>query len=485
MPAPMPPTAAATGALSPRTRAILEAPILPTLLRLAIPSIVVMMVLALSSTADALYVSRLGPDALAGVALVFPIWMLMTTMSAGGFGGGVASAVARALGGGRRAEADALVGQALLMTVLLAAVFTVVPLAAGRAIYASMGGSGQVLEMALAYSNVVFAGAILVWMMNTLSSVLRGSGDMVFTAIVAVAGEILHLILAPIMIFGFGPVPALGVQGGGISLVISYTIRVAVIVGYIMRGRALVTLHPEIPRFRRALAWDILKVALPGSVNTVLTNANVMVVTSLVGGFGTLALAGYGAGARLEYLQIPLVFGLGTALVTMVGMNVGAGQAARARRVALTGAGLAAAVTGGVGLLSAIVPSLWIGFFSNDLDVLRVGETYSQIVGPTYGFFGVGLALYFASQGTGRVQWALLAGFARLAIAAGGGAIAFRLGGDLSALFVAVAAGFVVFGGGQLAAIGWTLPVPRRAGRPVPQPVPTSAPGPILVEETV
>lgn len=437
-----------------------------------------MMVLALSSTADALYVSRLGPDALAGVALVFPIWMLMTTMSAGGFGGGVASAVARALGGGRRAEADALVGQALLMTVLLAAVFTVVPLMAGRAIYASMGGSGQVLEMALAYSNVVFAGAILVWMMNTLSSVLRGSGDMVFTAIVAVAGEILHLIIAPIMIFGFGPVPALGVQGGGISLVISYAIRVAVIAGYILRGRALVTLHPEIPRFRKALAWDILKVALPGAVNTVLTNANVMVVTSLVGAFGTLALAGYGAGARLEYLQIPLVFGLGTALVTMVGMNVGAGQAARARRVALTGAGLAAAVTGGVGLLSAIVPSLWIGFFSNDLDVLRVGETYSQIVGPTYGFFGVGLALYFASQGTGRVHWALLAGSARLAIAAGGGIIAFWLGGDLSALFVAVAAGFVVFGGGQLAAIGWTLPVPRQAVRQVPQSVP------VLAEET-
>src|SRR5207302_552326 len=130
------------------------------------------------------------------------------TMSAGGFGGGVASAVARALGGGRRPEADALVGQALLMTVALAAVFTIVPLVAGPAIYGSMGGTGRVLELALAYSNVVFAGALLIWMMNTLASVLRGSGEMVFTAIVAVGGELLHLALAPILIFGLGPVPA-------------------------------------------------------------------------------------------------------------------------------------------------------------------------------------------------------------------------------------------------------------------------------------
>jgi putative MATE family efflux protein len=458
-------------AISPRTRAILEAPILPTLLRLAIPSIVVVMVQALSSTADALFVSRLGPDALAGVSLVFPLWMLMVTMSAGGYGGGVASAVARALGGGRRADADALVEQAILMTVLLAAVFTVAPLAFGPAIFAAMGGSDRVLALALAYSNVVFAGAILVWMMNTLASVLRGSGEMVFTAIVAVGGELLHLALAPVLIFGLGPFPAMGVSGGAISLVISYAIRVAVLGGYIVQGRAAVTLHAGIPRFSRSLTWDILKVALPGAVNTVLTNANVMVVTSLVGAFGTLALAGYGAGARLEYLQIPLVFGLGTALVTMVGMNVGAQQAARARRVALTGAGLAAAVTGGVGLLSAIVPSLWIGLFSGDPEVRQVGATYSQIVGPTYGFFGIGLALYFASQGTGRVKWALLAGFARLAIAAGGGVIAFWLGGDLTIIFLAVAVGFVVFGGGQLAAIGRTLPVRRTATQPAPHPV--------------
>jgi putative MATE family efflux protein len=469
--------APAGAALAPRTRLILQAPILPTLLRLAVPSILVVMVQALSSTADALFVSRLGPDALAGVSLVFPVWMLMVTMSAGGYGGGVASAIARALGGGRRAEADALVAQAILMALALAALFTIVPLAAGPAIYGSMGGADEVLSMALAYSNVVFAGAVLIWMVNTLSSVLRGSGDMLFTAAVIVAGEVLHLALAPILIFGLGPVPALGVTGAGLSLVISYVVRTAILAGYILMGRSATTIHPGVPRFRRPLAWEILRVALPGAVNTILTNLNVMVVTSLVGSFGTLALAGYGAGARLEYLQIPLVFGLGTALVTMVGMNVGAGQAERARRVALTGAGLAAAITGGAGLLSALLPWLWIGLFSADPAVQAAGQTYARIVGLTYGFFGVGLALYFASQGSGRVHWALLAGFARLVISAGGGWVVVNwLGGDLTSLFMAVALGFVVFGGGQLAAINWTLPRPRPVPQPTPEPMPQPVP---------
>ena len=456
------PTVAVVPALHPRTRRILEAPVFPTLLRLAVPNVVVVTVMALSSTADALFVSRLGSDALAGVSLVLPLWMLLTTMSNGGFGGGVSSAVARALGGGRRDDASRLVSHALWMSFGLAALFTAVPLLAGPAIYGAMGGTDTVLALALTYSNVVFAAAVLVWLVATLGSVLRGTGEMAFTAVVIVGGEAIHLILAPLLIFGLGPFPELGVAGAGLSLVISYAVRAAVLAGYILTGRAAVSLRFGAPRFEGRLFWEILKVALPGSMNTILTNGNVIVVTSLVGAYGSLALAGYGAGARLEYLQIPLVFGMGTALVTMVGMNVGAGQHARARRIALTGAGLAAGLTGSIGLLSAIVPSLWIGFFSAEPEVLAVGATYSLIVGPTYGLFGLGLALYFASQGSGRVAWALMAGFARLAISAGGGWLAIHwLGGGLTSVFVAVAVGFLVFGLGQLAAIRWTLPVPR------------------------
>jgi Na+-driven multidrug efflux pump len=152
-------------------------------------------------------------------------------------------------------------------------------------------------------------------------------------------------------------------------------------------------------------------------------------------------------GARLEYIQIPLVFGVGSALVAMVGTNVGAGRLARAERVAWVGAGLAGAVTGAIGLTFAIFPRAWMGLFTTEPAVLETGTAYLRIVGPAYGFFGVGLALYFASQGAGRLAWPLLAGFVRLVLAATGGWLATRwLGGGPNAVFVAIAVALVVMG---------------------------------------
>src|SRR5262249_55758618 len=156
---------------------MLEAPILPTLLRLAAPNVVVMVVVAVSGAVDAFFVGRLGADALAGVSLVFPAWMLMVTMSAGGIGGGIPSAVGRALGAGRRAEADALVAHAAVIALGMSALFTAAALWAGPALYGAMGGTDGALAAALAYSNVVFAGAVAVWLVNTLGSVLRGAGE--------------------------------------------------------------------------------------------------------------------------------------------------------------------------------------------------------------------------------------------------------------------------------------------------------------------
>src|SRR5438067_5630155 len=166
------PSAPAAGppapSITPRTRRLLEGPILPTLLRLAAPNVALMLVQAMMSAVDAFYVGRLGTDALAGVSLVFPLMMLMTTMSAGVMGGGISSAIARTLGAGRRDQADALAGHALAIGLGLAGLFTVTALWGGPALYAAMGGRGATLEAALAYSHVVFSGAVALWLLNTL-----------------------------------------------------------------------------------------------------------------------------------------------------------------------------------------------------------------------------------------------------------------------------------------------------------------------------
>jgi putative MATE family efflux protein len=455
-----PPPAAALD----RRQRLLEAPILPTLLRLAVPSVVLVVVQALSSAIDAFYLGRLGPTVLAGVALVFPVWMLMVTTSAGALGGGISSSVARALGAGRRDDANALVLHSLLLASAVGLAFSGIVLLGGAWLYRALGGDGPALAPGLAYSSVIFGGALCVWWVNALASLLRGSGEMVMPASVIVGGELVHLALAPLLIFGLGPFPPLGVVGGAASLITSYALRALVLGVFVFSGRAEVRLDQHARRLRPDLVWDVLRVALPGSVNTIMTNVNVMVTTSLVAPSGVLALAGYGLAARLEYLQIPLVFGFGTALVTLVGTNIGAGQVDRARRIAWTGAGVAAAVTGSVGVLAAVAPDAWLGLFSADPAVLSTGEAYLRIVGPTYALFGLGLALYFAAQGAGRLLPALLAGLARLVIVVGGGwLLVLALHADLVWLFGTIGLAFVVFGALQALAINAVI---RRTSAP-------------------
>ena len=432
-------------ALSPRTQQLLHGPIVPTLLRMAWPNVLVMLAQASTGLIETWFVSRLGTDALAGMALVFPGFMMMQMLSAGAMGGGISSAIARSLGARRRDDADALVLHAIIINVALGATFSVLVLVFGGSLYRALGGDGGSLEAALRYSNVVFAGTTLVWLMNALASVIRGTGNMFVPSAAICMAVALLIPLSPCLIFGLGPFPALGIAGGGFAVVITTALTALVLGWYILSGRSLVRVR--LVRLRWALFSDILRVGGVGAVSTLQTTLTVGLTTTLVGAAaGPDAIAGYGTGGRLEYLLVPLVFGLGAPLVALVGTNIGAGQRRRALRIALIGGGLAFALTETIGLAAAVWPRGWLELFGHDPRMLETGITYLRSVGPAYGFFGLGLSLYFASQGAGRLFWPLFAGLLRLVIAIGGGWIALRATGSVELVFIALSAALVVYG---------------------------------------
>lgn len=433
------------GGMNPRTRLLLEGRIVPTLLLLAWPNILVMLAQAATGLVETWFVSRLGTDALAGMALVFPGYMMMQMLSGGAVGGGISSAIARALGAGRRDDADALVLHAIVINMVLGLLFSVLVLAFGRPLYAAMGGSDGSLDAALEYSNIVFAGAWLVWLMNALASVLRGTGNMLVPSVAICVGFVLLVPLSPLLIFGWGPVPALGIAGGGIAVVTTLLVSTLVMAWYLWTGRAVV--RPRLAALRGAFFVDILRVGAVGSISTLQTTLVFVLTTALVGSaIGPEAVAGYGTASRLEYLLIPLVFGLGAPMVALVGTNIGAGQRERALRIALTGGAIAFALTEAIGLAAALWPQAWLELYGHDPRMIETGAAYLRLVGPTFGFFGLGLSLYFASQGAGRLAWPLLSGFLRLVIATGGGWLVLRFTGSLNALFAALALALVVYG---------------------------------------
>jgi putative MATE family efflux protein len=423
---------------------MLHGPIVPTLVKLALPTIGVMVAQTAVGIAETYYVGFLGTDALAGVALVFPVFMLMTTMSNGGLGSGVASAVARAVGAGRQQDADDLVFHAVVLAVLFGVLFTAGVLLGGPLLYHALGGRGRALDAALRYSNCVFAGAIAVWIVNLLASALRGSGNVKVPALVTLIGALVMIPSSPALIFGFGPIPRLGISGAGVAFGLYYTAAMLVLLWYMASGRSGLTL--SIAPLNGRLFGDILKVGLPTAINALQTNLSVILVTGAVGLFGTAALAGYGIATRLDYVMIPILFGLSSSVLTMVGINIGAGDAARARQIAWTSSLIGVAITGTIGFLAAMAPSPWLDLFSGDPDVLAPGRTYLGIVGLAYGLFGFGFVMSFAGQGAGRVLWPSVAVTARLVVSAGGGWIAVKFfGGGMATLAVIVAGSYAAY----------------------------------------
>ncbi|MBV9064404.1 MAG: MATE family efflux transporter [Methylobacteriaceae bacterium] len=447
----------ATAQRLPLREAMLAGPILPTMLRFALPTVAVLVAQTMVGIAETFYVSFLGTEALAGVALVFPVLMLMQMMSNGGVGGGVASSIARAIGAGRRDDADALLFHALIIAVIAGVLFTAGALLFGRALYSGLGGHGAALDAAVLYSGLIFVGAVLIWLTNLASAALRGVGNVKAPAWIILAGSALTIPLSPAFIFGFGPFPRLGVAGAGVTILLYYLGSTTALFFYLRSGYAGLNLRWATPEWR--LFKDILRVGLLSALGTLQSNLTVVLVTGAVGAFGIEALAGYGTASRLDYVVIPLMFGLGTALVTMVGTNVGAGQLERARRIAWTGAIFAALVLEAIGLFVAVLPQAWMGLFTNEPAVLATGALYLREVGPFYGFVGLALLIYFASQGAGTILWPFLAGTLRLLIAAVIGWIAVtRFNASLSVLFALVAASSVAYAAICAAALmrsGW------------------------------
>jgi putative MATE family efflux protein len=449
---PSTPLAAPASATSParpvaaRTKLILEGPVFATLLRLAAPNILNLVAFVGVITFDGFFLGKIGTNALAGASLAFPWIMVILQTTNSGMGAGVSSAVARALGAGKRERADELTFHAFLLALVLAGVFSTVLLLAAPSMFAWMGGRDTMLFDALSYADVAFGGAVCITVLNLLGNAVRGTGNMGLPAGVLIGCVIAHIALSPLLIFGYGPFPALGPAGAGWGLVIPFGVGSLIMIAYLRSSRSIVRLgfYGVAPQW--ALFTDILKVGVPGLINTAVTNLSVVVLTGIAGQFGPEAALGYAMGARLEYIMQPIAFGFGTAIVAMVGTNWGAQQYGRARQIAWTGAATIALLCGTLGMIVAMRPSIWLGLFSADAEVARLGATYLRIVGPVYVCFGLGLGLFFVCQGFGHGFAAMIANAVRMLVSAGAGlAAVYWLDLGITGLFTAIAAGFCIY----------------------------------------
>jgi putative MATE family efflux protein len=418
-----------------RAAMLREGPILATLVRLSLPNLIALCSATIVSIAETAYVGSLGVASLGGIALAFPFFMLMQMLSAGAMGGTVSGAISRALGGGDYGRAQALALCAVAIGITLGLFFTLAILLGGPAIFRILGGSGPVLDEALAFSSVAAFAIIPIWATNMLASVARGSGNMALPAMTLLVAGLVQVAVGGALGLGLGPAPRLGMAGVALGQVAAFSGAAVVLLLHLRSAKARLQL-PFAPRLLMAARFaELLRVGAVAMLSPLLSVATVLVLTSLVARFGPDALAGYGIGVRFEFLLIPIAFSIGVACVPMVGTAIGAGDVVRARQIAWTAGGLSASVLGILGILVVLMPGLWADMFTDNLAVTKAAYTYLRIAGLTYAFFGLGLCLYFASQGAGRVGGAIAAQGLRLAVVALGGWALSEMAGPLWTVF--------------------------------------------------
>jgi putative MATE family efflux protein len=354
----------------------------------------------LQSVIDLFWVGRLGPTAVAAVAMGGTILMVLFPMLMG-MSVGTVALVSRAMGAERYEDASAAAGQSLFLALVMGIVFGLIGWVFTPYLFGLLAADAAVLPDGYAYLRISLLGSLTSFILFIGNAALQGAGDTLTPMLVMAVANVLNLVLDPLFIFGFGPVPALGVGGAALATVLAQAAAAAISVRVLLSGRVRIHVRLRDLRPRLGLAWRLLRIGIPGSGQMLSRSIMSLVLMRVVAGCGTLAVAAYGIGMRFHMITLMPAFALGGAAATMVGQNLGAGNPGRARQAAWLAAGVDVVLM----LLAAIFFALWAGplvrVFNHDPGVIAVGGDYLRTVSPFYVFAALAIVLGRALNGAG------------------------------------------------------------------------------------
>ncbi len=416
------------------------------LVRFAVPATVVMLLSGLFLVVDTYFIARLGTTELAGATLVFPVYMILLTALGGGIGIGISAVISRRLGRGGVEEAQACVGTCLGLGLLVAVCFSVLYLLLGESILRRASPEPALVKAALDFSLPLFLGSPILGFSLTVTNMLRSERNLVVPTVMMLVGGGVNAVSAPVLMFGLGPLPALGLKGAGWATVLGF-VASSLIGAWVMTGRSRLSIRPSRLRWEWEAAREIIRIAMPTILTYVVNNVTYMLLTVCWAHFGTEAVAGYGLASRFEYVLILTLYGLGSAVVTLGGEELGAGNLEGFRRVVRTAGGLAAGLVGVAALPLFVLPEAWFSLFRAERAVMVAGGDYFRVVALTYPLYALGLMYNYAYQTLALAEWGLMFGFSRVTLIALPG-VGLAVWADWPAGFAAgaIAASFALYG---------------------------------------
>ena len=387
----------------PRALALLEGPILKSLLKLAVPIILANVMQSAYQLIDAFWVGRLGDAAVAAVSITFPVVFLTIAL---GSGMGIAGAilVAQYYGADDQSSVNHVAAQTVLTIVVTSVAFAAIGYMLTPSLLRLMGVSEEVYTGALGFMRVSFVGLTFVFSFIMFQSLMRGVGE-VNLPIYIVSGTVaLNAVLDPLFIFGWGPVPAAGVMGAAMATFVTQGIAALVGIWVMFGGRfgLKVKLSDFVPDF--SFIRKAFFLGLPASIEMSATAFGIIIMTFLIATFGTLGIASYGVGSTiLQVVMIPAL-GLSMAISTLVGQNIGAGNMARAERIGQFGTIIAFGALSAIGLIVFAFAPVFIRFFvPEEEEVIATGAVFLRTMSLAWGFLGVQFALAGVLRASGSM----------------------------------------------------------------------------------
>jgi putative MATE family efflux protein len=387
--------------MEPQKARLTQGPVGRHLIDMALPMLLGITTMMGQSFIDAWFLGKVGDRALAAFSFGFPILMIVTSVAIG-LGAGTSSVVARAIGKEDHSRAKRLVTDSLILSFLITATVCVVGVLTINPLFRLLGAPDDMIPMIRGFMIILYSGVPFVVVGMVGMSGMRATGDTRLPSKLMIAGAVLNVVLDPILIFGVGPIPAMGLNGAAMAGVLA---RGAIFVGtlYLLLYRLdMVTFKkPELVELKRS--WrDILHVGLPAAGTNAIVPVGLAVITAMIARFGPEAVAGFGVASRIESLVLVLYYALSAVIGPFVGQNLSAGKEDRVQ-LSLR---LCAAFCVSSGLVVAVLLALLSGFlptlFSDNEAVMSVTRMFLWIAPISYGAYGIVMVVNAAFNGLGN-----------------------------------------------------------------------------------
>ncbi len=391
-----------------RRQRLLQGPIAPALIRLAIPIILGNLLQAGYQLTDAFWVGRLGAPAVAAVAISFPVTFLVIALGSGlAMAGAILSA--QYMGVGRQGMVNHVAAQTMMMVAITSVILGTLGYVITPYLLELLGVAPDVYAGALGFMRVSFIGIIFVFLYAMFQALMRGIGETKIPLMIVLGTVLLNFILDPFFIFGWGPMSGQGVVGAALATLLTQALAALIGMIIFLRGRHGIELSwrglvPDPPYIKRAFL-----LGFPGSVELSTRGLGLIVMSFLVASFGTLTIAAYGVGSTILQLVIIPAMGLSMAVSTLVGQNIGAGNIQRASRIALLGTGLGFGILTLVGIIAFAFAPLIVAFFvPHDPDVIAEGARFIRIMCLAWGGMGIQLCVVATFRASGNMLMAMV-----------------------------------------------------------------------------